>query len=393
MPRATPAKSASKSNGTRKPASGRLPALAPISSHPDERIEIFGAREHNLKIDHLTLPKKQLVVFTGVSGSGKSSLAFDTLYAEGQRRYIESLSAYARQFLGQLDRPQVEKLSGLSPTIAIEQKSASTNPRSTVGTITEIYDYLRVLYARIGIQHCHVCGKRVKGRTTDEIVSEVLDLPRGVKLLVLAPLVTHRKGEFKDLFQSLRERGFVRVRVNGAVHRLEEAPALDKKLKHTIELVVDRVTVSDEEQTRLAESVESALREGQGEVRLEDESGKRSALSFSEKRACCGISFPELSPQSFSFNSPLGLCSACNGLGRRMEVDPELVIPDASLSIRGGAIAPWRTSMEKGEGWTFRIIESMSKACDVDLDTPWAKLPKKKRDQVLYGLGDKRIRA
>ncbi|MET0284303.1 MAG: excinuclease ABC subunit UvrA [Polyangiales bacterium] len=370
----------------------RIPALAPITSHPDERIEIFGAHEHNLSIDHLVLPKKKLVVFTGVSGSGKSSLAFDTLYAEGQRRYVESLSAYARQFLGQLDRPQVDKLSGLSPTIAIEQKSASTNPRSTVGTITEIYDYLRVLYARIGVQHCHVCGKRVKGRTTDEIVTEVLDLPRGVRLLVLAPLVTHRKGEFKDLFQSLRERGFARVRVNGAVHRLEEVPALDKKLKHTIELVVDRVTVSDEEQTRLAESVESALREGQGEVRLEDESGKRSALAFSEKRACCGISFPELSPQSFSFNSPLGLCAACNGLGTRMEVDPELVIPEASLSIRGGAIAPWRSSMEKGEGWTFRIIESMAKACQVDLDTPWAKLPKKKRDQVLYGLGDKRIR-
>ncbi|MDB4986798.1 MAG: Excinuclease subunit, partial [Myxococcaceae bacterium] len=236
-------------------------------ARPDERIEIFGAREHNLRIDHLELPKKQLVVFTGVSGSGKSSLAFDTLYAEGQRRYIESLSSYARQFLGQLDRPQVDKLSGLSPTIAIEQKSASGNPRSTVGTITEIYDYLRVLYARIGVQYCHVCGKRVKGRTTDEIVREVLDLPSGIRLLVLAPLVTHRKGEFRDLFQSLQTRGFARVRVNGAVHRLEAVPSLDKKLKHNIELVVDRVTLADSEHTRLAESVETALREGQGEVR------------------------------------------------------------------------------------------------------------------------------
>ncbi|MDB4971887.1 MAG: excinuclease subunit [Myxococcaceae bacterium] len=361
-------------------------------TYADERIEIWGAREHNLKIDHLELPKKQLVVFTGVSGSGKSSLAFDTLYAEGQRRYIESLSAYARQFLGQLDRPQVDKLSGLSPTIAIEQKSASGNPRSTVGTITEIYDYLRLLYARIGVQYCHICGKRVKGRTTDEIVREVLELPRGVRMLVLAPLVTHRKGEFRDLFQTLQTRGFARVRVNGTVHRLEAVPALDKKLKHNIELVVDRVTLEDSEHTRLAESVETALREGQGEVRLEDESGSREPLAFSEKRACCGISFPELTPQSFSFNSPLGLCSACNGLGTRMEVDPDLVIPDPSRSIRNGAIAPWRTSMEKGEGWTFRIIDAMAQACAVDLDMPFEKLPKKKRDQVLYGLGEKRIK-
>ena len=368
------------------------PRAARTRALPDERIEIFGAREHNLRIDHLVLPKKQLVVFTGVSGSGKSSLAFDTLYAEGQRRYIESLSSYARQFLGQLDRPQVDKLSGLSPTIAIEQKSASGNPRSTVGTITEIYDYLRVLYARIGVQYCHVCNKRVKGRTTDEIVREVQDLPRGIRLLVLAPLVTHRKGEFKDLFQDLATRGFARVRVNGTVQRLEAVPALDKKLKHTIELVVDRVTLADSEHARLAESVESALREGAGEVRIEDEGGTREPLSFSEKRACCGISFPELSPQSFSFNSPLGLCSACNGLGTRMEVDPELVIPDATRSIRGGAIAPWRTAMEKGEGWTFRIIDAMAQACAVDLDTPFEKLPKKKRDQVLHGLGDKRIK-
>ena len=379
------------SSATRS-ASGRAPEKSARTQAADERIEIWGAREHNLAIDHLVLPKKQLVVFTGVSGSGKSSLAFDTLYAEGQRRYIESLSAYARQFLGQLDRPTVDKLSGLSPTIAIEQKSASTNPRSTVGTITEIYDYLRVLYARVGVQYCHVCGKRVKGRTTDEIVREVQALPTGVRLLVLAPLVTHRKGEFRDLFQSLAGRGFARARVNGTVHRLDEVPALDKKLKHNIELVVDRVTLADSEQSRLAESVEVALREGQGEVRIEDESGARAPLAFSEKRACCGYSFPELSPQSFSFNSPLGLCSACNGLGTRMEVDPDLVIPDKNLSIRGGAIAPWRTAMDRGEGWTFRIIDAMAQACAVDLDTPWGKLPKKKREQVLYGLGEKRIK-
>jgi excinuclease ABC subunit A len=365
------------------------PGKAPAD---EELVEIFGAREHNLDIDYLALPKRKLVVFTGVSGSGKSSLAFDTLYAEGQRRYIESLSSYARQFLGQLERPHVEKLRGLSPTIAIEQKSASTNPRSTVGTITEIYDYLRVLYARVGTQYCHTCGKPVQGKSAEEVVREVCALPDGKRLVVLAPLVTHRKGEFKDLFADLATRGFVRVRVNGTVHRLGEVPALDKKLKHNIELLIDRVTLEKESYPRLTESVESALREGQGEVFIELDGEKAERLTFSEKRMCCGQSFPALSPQSFSFNSPLGMCNACNGLGTRMEVDPELVIPDGSLSIRGGAIAPWRTSVERGEGWTFRIIEAMSKACAVNLDTPFAKLPKKKREQVLYGLGDKKIK-
>jgi excinuclease ABC subunit A len=361
-----------------------------------DTIEVFGAREHNLDIDHLSIPKHALVVFTGVSGSGKSSLAFDTLYAEGQRRYIESLSAYARQFLGQLERPHVEKLQGLSPTIAIEQKSASTNPRSTVGTITEIYDYLRVLYARVGTQHCHQCGKPVKGQSSEEIVREVLSLPEGKRLYVLAPLVIHRKGEFKELFKDLATRGFARVRVDGTVQRLDAVPALDKKLKHNIELVVDRVTVTASDRARITESVEQALREGKGEIVIEDVDGeagrKAEPLTFSEQRACCGHSFPAPSPQSFSFNSPLGMCPECNGLGMRMEVDPELVIPDRTLSIRGGAIAPWRTSVERGEGWTFRIIDAMAQACKVDLDTPWNKLPKTKQQQVLYGLGDKKIR-
>jgi excinuclease ABC subunit A len=362
------------------------------TSLDEEQIEIFGAREHNLRIDYLVLPKKKLVVLTGVSGSGKSSLAFDTLFAEGQRRYIESLSSYARQFLGQLERPHVEKLRGLSPTIAIEQKSASTNPRSTVGTITEIYDYLRVLYARIGIQYCHVCGKRVKGQSADEIVRDVLSLPKGKRLLVLAPLISHRKGEFRDVFKDLAERGFVRVRVDGVVHRLEENIPIDKKRKHTIELLLDRVTVGEDERGRLTESVEQALREGKGEIVIEDADGKGAPLTFSEARACCGQTFPALSPQSFSFNSPLGMCKSCNGLGTRVEVDPELVVPDTSLSIRDGAIAPWRNSVERGEGWTFRIIDAMAKACQVELDTPWKELPKKKREQVLFGLGDKRIR-
>jgi excinuclease ABC subunit A len=361
------------------------------ASEPDH-VVVVGARQHNLDIDWLEIPKRELVVFTGVSGSGKSSLAFDTLYAEGQRRYIESLSAYARQFLGQLDRPEVEHLRGLSPTIAIEQKSASNNPRSTVGTITEIYDYLRVLYARVGVQHCHVCGKPVRSQSSEEIVGELLALPEGTKLTLYAPLVVHRKGEFRDLFEELAGRGFLRVRVDGEVHRLDAAPKLDKKYKHDIELVVDRITVRKADRGRIAESIELALREGKGELRAEPvgrDDGE--ALSFSESRSCCGHSFPELSPQSFSFNSPLGFCEACNGLGTRMEVDPELVIPNHELSIREGAIAPWASAMARGEGWTYAIVEALSEACDVDLDVPWKKLGKRRQKQVLHGLGSKSI--
>jgi excinuclease ABC subunit A len=349
-----------------------------------------GAREHNLNIERLVLPKHRLVVFTGPSGSGKSSLAFDTLYAEGQRRYVESLSAYARQFLGRLDRPAVERLRGLSPTIAIEQKSASSNPRSTVGTITEIHDYLRVLWARAGRQHCTECGDEVRGRSTDEIVGDVLALPRGTKALVLAPLVVHRKGEFRELFSELSQRGFVRVRVDGKVERLDALPALDKKRKHTLELVVDRIAVEPENRPRLAEAVELGLREGKGELTVDAE--RREPLRFSTSRSCCGITYPELSPQSFSFNSPLGMCSACNGLGLRTEIDPELVVPNRSLSINQGAIAPWATSVERADGWTFRMIQALSKATGVDLDMPFGDLPKKQRDQVLHGLEGKKIR-
>ena len=363
-------------------------------------IEVLGSREHNLLIERLEVPKRKLVVFTGVSGSGKSSLAFDTLYAEGQRRYVETLSSYARQFLGQLERPQVEHLRGLSPTIAIEQKSASSNPRSTVGTITEIYDYLRVLYARAGDQHCHLCGTPVKAQSSEQITAEILALPEGTRLTLLAPLITHRKGEFRDLFEELRGRGFARVEVDGEQHRLEEPSTwkLDKKLKHTIALVVDRITLRAEDRQRLAESVEVALQEGRGELRVElqpdDAGGRRKRpppMLFSAARACCGQSFPELSPQSFSFNSPLGMCSACNGLGTRLEVDPELVIPDTSLSIRDGAIAPWASAMARGEGWTFRIADAVAKACGVDLETPWRKLGAKKQRAVLFGLTDQKI--
>ena len=371
--------------------SQRQPAREP------DVIEVVGARMHNLRIGSLEIPKRELVVFTGVSGSGKSSLAFDTLYAEGQRRYIESLSAYARQFLGQLDRPEVEHLRGLSPTIAIEQKSASNNPRSTVGTITEIYDYLRVLYARIGIQHCHTCGKAVRGQSAEQIVDDILGQPDGTKLLLVAPLVTHRKGEYRDLFDELAGRGFLRVRVDGTVHRLDAPPKLDKKLKHVIELVVDRIVVKNEDRRRITESVELGLREGKGELRAEPEQGEgvrgpSAPLVYSESRTCCGHSFPELSPQSFSFNSPLGMCPDCNGLGTRMEVDPDLVVPDPKKSIQDGAIAPWASAMHRGEGWTYRIVEALSKACDVDLDVPWKNLGKRKQAQVLYGLGGKRIK-
>jgi excinuclease ABC subunit A len=378
------------STGKRNGKSGKR-----ASREPDA-IEIVGAREHNLKVDHLVLPKNALVVLTGPSGSGKSSLAFDTLYAEGQRRYVESLSSYARQFLGRLERPAVERLRGLSPTIAIEQKSASGNPRSTVGTITEIYDYLRVLYARAGTQHCYVCGKVVAGRSVDEVVRDVLALPDGTKALVLAPIAENRKGEFKDELESFRQKGFVRVRLDGEIHRLDDMPAIEKKNKHDLELVIDRITIEGSERRRIGEAVELALREGKGETLVlpenagEPEGG--APLRFSESRQCCGVSYPVLSPQSFSFNSPLGMCQHCHGLGSRLEIDPKLVVPDGSLSIRGGAIKPWATSAEKGEGWTFRIIEAMSKATGVDLDTPWKKLSEKQRRTVLYGLEGKKIR-
>jgi excinuclease ABC subunit A len=362
-----------------------LPTPRKSAREPDF-IEITGAREHNLDIDSLAIPKRQLVVFTGPSGSGKSSLAFDTLYAEGQRRYVETLSAYARQFLGQLDRPKVDHLRGLSPTIAIEQKSASSNPRSTVGTITEIYDYLRVLYAKVGEQHCPTCGKKVKNTGAAAILSEVALLPDGTKVTLTAPLVTHRKGEFKELWTDLKARGFVRVIVDGKLVSLETLQPLDKKKKHTVSLVVDRITIRKSDRARLAESVDLALREGKGEMRALVEGG--SDLTFSQARACCGVAFSELSPQSFSFNSPLGMCPACNGLGRRDEIDPALIIPDPTLSIRGGAIAPWASGMARGEGWIARIVDGVARAFDVDLDMPWNKLPKTKQKQVLYGAGE-----
>src|SRR5512139_2207793 len=367
-------------------------------TEPDT-ISVKGAREHNLKSVDVEIPKKRLVVFTGVSGSGKSSLAFDTLYAEGQRRYVESLSSYARQFLGQMEKPRYDTLRGLSPTISIEQKAASNNPRSTVGTITEVHDYLRVLYASIGVQHCPSCGRPVGKQTAQQIVDSILELPQGSRILVLAPLVQNRKGEYKELLGDVQKRGFARVRVDGMIHQLTERLALDKKLKHDIELVVDRLVVKDGIRSRLTDSVETALREGKGTLVVADadkeqkvgpgdpEEYKKHDRFYSELNAChaCGLSFGELAPQSFSFNSPLGSCPDCQGLGTRAEMDPDLIVPDPSLTIREGAIEPWASGMERGEGWTFEFVEHLSRSLKIDLDTPWAKLPKRDRDVVMLG--------
>jgi excinuclease ABC subunit A len=365
-----------------------------------EHILVKGAREHNLQSVDVRIPKKKLVVFTGVSGSGKSSLAFDTLYAEGQRRYVESLSSYARQFLGQMEKPRYETIRGLSPTISIEQKAASNNPRSTVGTITEVHDYLRVLYASIGQQHCTGCGRPVGKQTAQQIVDSILELPEGSRLLLLAPLVQNRKGEYRELLGDAHKRGFARVRVDGVVHSLEERLALDKKLKHDIELVVDRLVVKPAIRSRLTDSVETALREGRGTLIVADadkeqkvgpgidpEEYKKHDRFYSEHNACpaCGLSFGELVPQAFSFNSPVGSCADCQGLGTRAEMDQELIVPDPSLTIREGAVEPWASGMERGEGWTFEFVEHLSRALGIDLDTPWSKLSKRDRDVVLHG--------
>jgi excinuclease ABC subunit A len=360
-------------------------------SEPDT-IVVEGAREHNLVVDHLELPKHQLVVITGPSGSGKSSLAFDTLYAEGQRRYVESLSAYARQFLGQMEKPKYERIRGLSPTIAIQQKSASSNPRSTVGTITEIYDYLRVLYARAGEQRCHQCGGPVGARTASEVVDELAQLPEKTSVTLLAPKAENRKGEFRELFGELRKAGFVRVRIDGMIVRLDDVEGLEKQKKHSIELVIDRLTIHAADKGRLTDSVETALREGKGKL-LVEVAGEKVPRAYSESNACptCGIGFTELSPQSFSFNSPLGMCVECNGLGERQAADPDLIVPDPTLSIRDGAVAVWGESIAKDTGWTTNIVKALAKAFKIDLDKPWNKLAEKQRDILMYGTGDKRV--
>ncbi len=350
-----------------------------------DRLVIHGAREHNLRNITLDLPRDRLIVFTGISGSGKSSLAFDTIYAEGQRRYVESLSAYARQFLGQMEKPDVDFIEGLSPAISIDQKSASRNPRSTVGTITEVYDYLRVLFARVGHPHCTNCGRPIGRQTPDQIVDQVMELPEGTKFQVLAPVVRGRKGEYEKLLGDLGRKGFVRARVDGEVRDLSEPIRLERHYKHSIDVVVDRLVAKPDIRRRVADSIETALQlaEGIAAIAVQTPDGEE-IQNFSQALACthCGLSFDELQPRNFSFNSPYGACQTCDGLGTRLEVDAELVIPDPDLSIDEGAIAPWAGS--RLEYW-YRVLGSVAEAHGFSATTPWKKLPKKARDVVLYG--------
>jgi len=357
-----------------------------------DHVLIRGAREHNLRGIDVAIPKKKLVVLTGVSGSGKSSLAFDTLYAEGQRRYVESLSAYARQFLGQMEKPHYDTIRGLSPTISIEQKTTGSNPRSTVGTITEIADYLRVLYARVGAQHCHGCGQPVRSQTAQQIAREILAVAKGTKLTLLAPILVNRKGEHRELLAESRRAGFTRLRVDGEIVASEDVEALDKRRKHSVDVVVDRIVARDGLESRVTDSVETALRVGEGTLTV-SASRKRDRV-FSEKMACaeCGHSFPELTPQSFSFNSPQGMCVDCNGLGSRVEIDPDLVIPNDSLSLDQGAIRSWGSDVSQKTGWAHGFRAQICRQLDIDFDTPFRKLPKRKREQLLHGAGDRVFR-
>ncbi len=352
-----------------------------------DRLVVRGAREHNLKDVSLDLPRDALIVFTGLSGSGKSSLAFDTIFAEGQRRYVESLSAYARQFLGQMDKPDVDFIEGLSPAVSIDQKSTSRNPRSTVGTITEVYDYLRLLFARIGHPHCPECGDPIARQTPQQIVDQVLALPAKTRFQVLAPVVRERKGEYQELFRQLQTQGFSRVRVDGVVHALAEVPTLKKQEKHTIEVVVDRLTVSAGSRQRLTDSIETALGLGHGYVILEfvDRENDAREVTYSEHLACPrdGLSFEELEPRSFSFNSPFGACPECTGLGTTREVDSELVIPDPDLSLAEGAIAVW--SRGQVSDYFARLLSAVSEELGIDMDTPWRKLPARARRALLEG--------
>ena len=352
-----------------------------------DKLVIRGAREHNLKDVSLELPRDALIVFTGLSGSGKSSLAFDTIFAEGQRRYVESLSAYARQFLGQMDKPDVDFIEGLSPAVSIDQKSTNRNPRSTVGTITEVYDYLRLLYARAGRPHCPSCGKAVSRQSPQQIVDQILTMPATTKFQVLAPVIRERKGEFVELFSDLVTQGYSRARVDGETISLSEPPKLKKQEKHTIEVVVDRLTAKAESKSRLTDSIETALKLASGLVILDfvDAKGGDKERTFSEHLAChdCNLSFEELEPRSFSFNSPFGACPECSGIGTKLEVDEELIIPDDSISINDGAIAPWAGS--HSSEYFLRLLEALAGEMKFSLNTPWKKLSVKAKEAVING--------
>src|SRR5947209_4598781 len=354
-----------------------------------DRLVVSGAREHNLKDVTVAIPRNSLTVITGLSGSGKSSLAFDTIYAEGQRRYVESLSAYARQFLGQMDKPDVDSIEGLSPAISIDQKTTSRNPRSTVGTVTEIYDYLRLLCARIGHPHCHICGRAISAQPAGQIIDPVMELSEGTRFMVLAPVVRGRKGEYGRQLEELRAEGFSRVKVDGELRRLDEQIVLDKKYKHDIAVVVDRLVMKGELRKRLADSIETAvaLADGLVETALVD-SGQ--IQTYSEKFACPvhGPSLVELEPCIFSFNSPHGACPRCTGLGSQMEIDPELVVPDPTRSIGEGAIAPWAQS---ASDYYDQLIQAIAERYEVDLDTPWEDLPQSSHDFFLHGTNGDRV--
>ncbi|GER23420.1 UvrABC system protein A [Zafaria cholistanensis] len=364
---------------------------APAKHHDLTRIIVKGAREHNLRNVDLDLPRDAMIVFTGLSGSGKSSLAFDTIFAEGQRRYVESLSAYARQFLGQVDKPDVDFIEGLSPAVSIDQKSTSKNPRSTVGTITEIYDYMRLLWARVGRAYCPECGEPVARQTPQQIVDQLLELPEKTRFQVLAPVVRGRKGEFADLFKELAAKGYSRARVDGETIQLTDPPKLGKQFKHTIEVVVDRLVVKDGIRQRLTDSIETALALADGRVLADfvdlDASDDERVRAFSENLACPNehpLAIDEIEPRSFSFNNPFGACPACTGIGTRLEVDEDLIVPDPDASLRGGAIAPWSLGTATTEYWN-RLLEGLAAELDFSMDTPWGKLPAVARQAILHG--------
>ena len=355
-----------------------------------EYLVVKGAREHNLRNIDVHIPRDKFVVITGLSGSGKSSLAFDTIYAEGQRRYVESLSAYARQFLGLMEKPDVDYIDGLSPAISIEQKTTHKNPRSTVATVTEIYDYMRLLFARIGEPHCYNCGRPISRQTPQQIVDAILELPEGSRIQVLAPVVRGRKGEYRELFEEIKREGFLRVRVDGALKSLDEEIKLNKKIKHNIEVVVDRLKISAKIHQRLTESVEAALKMASGLVIL-DHIDEASEKLFSEKLSCphCNISYEELEPRLFSFNSPYGACPTCDGLGAKLEIDPRLLVPNPTLTIAAGAID---SLGGKRASWYFEMVEALAQEYDFSLHTPWMELPEAARRLILYGTGDETVR-
>ena len=369
--------------------------MAPAPTHGLDSIVIKGAREHNLKNIDLTLPRNRLIVITGLSGSGKSSLAFDTIYAEGQRRYVESLSSYARQFLGQMEKPDVDYIEGLSPAISIDQKSTSRNPRSTVGTVTEIYDYLRLLFARIGIPHCYNCGREVSAQSSEQIVDQIMALPEGTRIQLLAPVIRGRKGEYAKLFEEIGKEGFARVRIDGKIQELREKIDLDKKKKHTIEVVVDRLVMKADLRKRLTDSVETTLRLSTGIVSVLYEnpgSKTQNEMTMSEAFACahCGLSFQELEPRLFSFNSPFGACAACSGLGVKIEIDPWKVIPDRTKSIADGAIVPWSKSIGGGRfpsmnPYYLQQVERVLRSRRVKTTTPIENMPEDLVQTILYG--------